>query len=170
MRLEDGRMAFLDYGNTVAMSPETIELQRRAVMAGVEGDGERFAGLASELGYVRNMDRLDRDAFLTQWLLLADWYVRDQEVTIDPDYVASVLAALIDPRAFDGAMKLVRQIKVPPEEIWVRRVETSVLAVLGQLRATRNWHRIMLETLGGEPATELGESERAFWKSRGREG
>ena len=56
-------------------------------------------------------------------------------------------------------MQLVRQLKLPPEEIWLRRVETSVLAVLGQLRAQRNWHRIMLESMGGEPATELGAAK-----------
>ena len=59
-----------------------------------------------------------------------------------------MISALIDPRAMEGALRLIRQLKVPPEEIWLRRVETSVLAVLGQLRATRNWHRIMLESLG----------------------
>jgi predicted unusual protein kinase regulating ubiquinone biosynthesis (AarF/ABC1/UbiB family) len=165
--LDDGRMAFLDFGNTVSMSRNTIELQRRAVMAGVEGDAAEFVRLASELGYVRDLDRIDRDALLTQWVMLADWYVSDRELRIDPDYVATVLAALVDPRAFDGALRLVRQIKVPPEEIWVRRVETSVLAVLGQLRAQRNWHRIMMETLGGEPATELGGLERAYWEGRG---
>ena len=65
--------------------------------------------------------------------------------------------SLVDPRAMEGAFRLVRQLKVPPEEIWLRRVETSVLAVLGQLRATRNWHRIMREIVFGDaPATELG--------------
>jgi predicted unusual protein kinase regulating ubiquinone biosynthesis (AarF/ABC1/UbiB family) len=165
--MDDGRMAFLDFGNTVAMSREIVELQRRAVMAGVSGDADRFTALASELGYVRSLDRIDRAALLTQWVMLADWYVHDRELRIDPDYVATVMAALIDPRAFDGALRLVRQIRVPPEEIWVRRVETSVLAVLGQLRAERNWHRIMMETLDGDPATELGALERSYWEGRG---
>src|SRR5581483_4839735 len=160
-------VAFLDFGNTVAMERGTVELQRRAVLAGVSGDAEEFVRLASELGYVRDLNRIDQEALLTQWVMLADWYVHDRELRIDPDYVASVLAALIDPRAFDGAMRLVRQIKVPPEEIWVRRVETSVLAVLGQLRAERNWHRIMMESLGGEPATSLGQAEAEFWGARG---
>jgi hypothetical protein len=63
----------------------------------------------------------------------------------------------------------VRQLKLPPEEIWLRRVETSVLAVLGQLRAERNWHRIMLEIVfGAEPRTELGVQEAEFWKARRR--
>ena len=81
----------------------------------------------------------------------------------------AIVETLIDPRAMEGALRLVRQLKVPPEEIWLRRVETSVLAVLGQLHARRNWHRIMLELqLGEEPVTELGELEAEFWRTRGR--
>jgi hypothetical protein len=165
--LEDGRMAFLDFGNTVEVPPMTLELQRLAMTAGLEGDADRFAEVASDLGYVRDLDRIDREALLAQWLLLADWYLKDRELRIDPDYVAGVLAALLDPRAFDGTVRLVRQMKVPPEEIWIRRVETSVLAVLGQLRAERNWHRVMMDVFGSEPATELGRLDHAFWDARG---
>jgi hypothetical protein len=47
-----------------------------------------------------------------------------------------------------------------------RRMESGVLAVLGQLEATRNWYRIGREWWFGEPpSTELGELERA-WADR----
>jgi predicted unusual protein kinase regulating ubiquinone biosynthesis (AarF/ABC1/UbiB family) len=165
--LDDGRIAFLDFGNSATISTEVLELRHRALSAAIEGDASRFGDLFSDLGYVRDLSKVDRDALLTQALLVGDWYLRDEELRIDPDYVAGIVAALIDPRAFDGALRLVRQIKIPREEIWLRRVETSVLAVLGQLRAKRNWHRIMLEWVGGEPATELGELERSYWAGRG---
>jgi hypothetical protein len=51
-------------------------------------------------------------------------------------------------------------------------MESGVLAVLGQLEATRNWYRIGREWWFGEPAsTELGELEAewaagAGWGSR----
>jgi ABC1 family protein len=166
--LDDGRMAFLDFGNTVAVGKDTLQRWRSAMLAAINNDLEAFTRTMDELGYVRNLNRLDREALLTQAMLVGDWYLRDEELRIDPDYVASVVAALIDPRAFDGAVKLVRQLKIPPEEIWLRRVETSVLAVLGQLRAARNWHRIMTEEITGEPATELGQLELEFWARRGR--
>jgi hypothetical protein len=48
-------------------------------------------------------------------------------------------------------------------------METGVLAVLAQLRAKRNWHRIMREWVyADEPATELGEEEWAYFESRGQ--
>jgi hypothetical protein len=43
-----------------------------------------------------------------------------------------------------------------------------VLAVLAQLRACRNWHRISREWIYGDPpATELGELEWAYFEQRG---
>src|SRR5438094_7785476 len=50
----------------------------------------------------------------------------------------------------------------------LRRMETGVLAVLGQLSATRNWCRIGREWwFADEPATELGNEECAYFASRG---
>jgi predicted unusual protein kinase regulating ubiquinone biosynthesis (AarF/ABC1/UbiB family) len=163
--MADGRMAFLDFGNTVEVGDR--ELMRQALVAASDGDADLFTRVAADLGYVRNLDRVDRELLLTQAMQVGDWYLRDQELRIDPEYVAGVVSSLIDPRAMEGSLRLARQQKLPPEEIWLRRVETSVLAVLGQLRATRNWHRIMLEASGGEPATELGRLGAEFWAARG---
>ena len=46
---------------------------------------------------------------------------------------------------------------LPADHIFGRRVEMLTLAVLGQLRANANWHRIAREWIyGDEPVTELG--------------
>lgn len=164
--LDDGRMAFLDFGNTAEVGDR--ELTQQALSAAVSGDAAAFVEAAASLGYVRNLARVDRELMLHQALALGDWYLHDRELQIDPDYVAGVLSALIDPRALEDSLRLVRQLKVPPEEIWLRRVETSVLAVLGQLRAKANWHRIMLDTrFGVEPQTELGRLDKEFWDAKG---
>lgn len=160
--LDDGRIAFLDFGNTAEVGHR--DQMKVALTAAIAGDAAAFTSAVSELGYVRSERRIDQELLLHQALTLGDWYMHDRELRIDPDYVAAVIAALVDPRAMEGAFRLVRQLKVPPEEIWLRRVETSVLAVLGQLRATRNWHRIMRELVfEEEPATELGRREAEFW-------
>ena len=40
----------------------------------------------------------------------------------------------------------------------------EALAVLGQLNATANWHRIVKEIVfGGPPGSQLGEQEAEFW-------
>ena len=78
----------------------------------------------------------------------------------------SVIAATTDPRS--EFFQLVRRENVPANELMGRRMETGVLAVLGQLEATRNWLRIGREWwFADEPATELGRDEWAYFESRG---
>ncbi|HEV3284449.1 MAG TPA: hypothetical protein VG010_09605, partial [Solirubrobacteraceae bacterium] len=62
--------------------------------------------------------------------------------------------------------KLERQLSIPPDALFSRRLETLTLGVLGQLETTANWHRVMGELLeGAEPASELGRQEAAFFGS-----
>ena len=56
---------------------------------------------------------------------------------------------------------------INPEHVIGRRLELLTLAVLGQLGARNNWHRIAREWMyGEEPVTELGRQEAAFFGSR----
>ena len=94
--LPGGRLAFLDFGNTVEVRQGDVGLA--ALKATVDSDADGLAEAASELGYVRDLDRLDREALLAQARALGDRYLVDRELRVDPDYVASVVAAMIDPR------------------------------------------------------------------------
>ena len=56
---------------------------------------------------------------------------------------------------------------LPPDHLFGRRLEMLTLAVLGQLRATANWHRIAREWIyGDDPVTELGAAEAEFYARR----
>ena len=50
------------------------------------------------------------------------------------------IAAVSDPRS--EFYDLMRRENLPANELMGRRMESGVLAVLGQLNATRNWYRI----------------------------
>jgi hypothetical protein len=53
---------------------------------------------------------------------------------------------------------------IKPEHLLGRRLGVLVLAVLGHLRASANWHRIAREWIFDEgPVTELGRQEAAFF-------
>jgi len=80
--------------------------------------------------------------------------------------VAKIIESTSDPRSeyFD----LMRRESLPAEELMGRRMETGVVAVLAQLRAKRNWHRIMREWVYADPPeTELGVAEWDYFESRG---
>ena len=56
-----------------------------------------------------------------------------------------------------------RQETLPPDHIFGRRVEMLTLAVLGQLGACGNWHRVAREWIYDDPPeTELGRAEAKF--------
>ena len=55
-----------------------------------------------------------------------------------------------------------------PEHLFGRRMELLTLAVLSQLRASANWHRIAREWMYGDPpVTELGREEAEFYGHAG---
>jgi hypothetical protein len=55
-----------------------------------------------------------------------------------------------------------------PEHLFGRRMELLTLAVLSQLRARANWHRIAREWMyDDDPLTELGREEAEFYARTG---
>jgi len=62
---------------------------------------------------------------------------------------------------------MMRRENVPANELMGRRMESGVLAVLGQLNATRNWCAIGKEWwFGEEPSTDLGREEWAYFAAK----
>jgi predicted unusual protein kinase regulating ubiquinone biosynthesis (AarF/ABC1/UbiB family) len=160
-----GPVAFLDFGMTKRLDPEQIRLEEAVVKARVDRDPERLREKLHDLGFLRNPKRVDAEQLMAHVDAVGGWYLEDGEREITPEYVMGVIAAISDPRSDFYA--LMRRENVPANELMGRRMEVGVLAVLGQLRAKRNWHRIAREWwFGDEPATELGRLEHDFWARR----
>jgi predicted unusual protein kinase regulating ubiquinone biosynthesis (AarF/ABC1/UbiB family) len=160
--LPDGRMAFLDFGLFKVMPRKLIELELETQRAGHEGNAQRLWEIWAEGGLLREPDRFRPDKLLSQFLDATWWYLTDEEIALGPEVATQVMIDMSDPRSEHfGQM---RHETLPPDHIFGRRVEMLTLAVLGQLRATNNWHRIAREGIyGDEPVTELGKQEAAFY-------
>ena len=64
--------------------------------------------------------------------------------------------------------QVMRRENIPADELMGRRMEIGLIAVLAQLGAKRNWHRIMREWIYGDaPETELGRQEWEYFETRG---
>jgi predicted unusual protein kinase regulating ubiquinone biosynthesis (AarF/ABC1/UbiB family) len=164
--LGDGRVAFLDFGMTKRLDLEQIELEIEVVKARVDNDPERLREKLHDLGFVKNPQRVDAERLMQHVDAVGGWYWEDVEKEITPEHVMSVISAISDPRS--DFFTLMRRENVPANELMGRRMEIGVLAVLGQLRARRNWHRIACEWWFHEsPSTELGEQDWQFWEERG---
>jgi predicted unusual protein kinase regulating ubiquinone biosynthesis (AarF/ABC1/UbiB family) len=165
--MEDGRVAFLDFGMTKKLDIEQIELEQAAVDAAGRKDPEALRAALHDLGFVKNPSKLDAERLMDHVMLVGGWYLEDREYAVSKRRVMKVIEATSDPRS--EYYSLMRKESVPAEELMGRRMETGVLAVLAQLGAKRNWHRIMREWVyADEPATELGEQEWEYFESRGQ--
>src|SRR3954463_13502553 len=164
--LEDGRVAFLDFGMTKQLDKEQIELEITAIEAVLDDSPDRLRAALGGLGFVRNPKRVDAERLMEHVKTVGGWYMRDEELTIDSELVMRAIAAVTDPRSefFD----MMRRENIPANELMGRRMESGVLAVLGQLNATRNWMRIGREWwFADDPATELGREEWAYFEAKG---
>jgi predicted unusual protein kinase regulating ubiquinone biosynthesis (AarF/ABC1/UbiB family) len=164
--LEDGRVAFLDFGMTKKLDPEQIELEQRAVDAASRRDPEALREALHDLGFIKNPSKLDAEHLMDHVMVVGGWYLEDRDYEVSSQRVMKVIESTSDPRS--EYYDLMRRESVPADELMGRRMETGVLAVLAQLRAKRNWHRIMREYVYADPpSTELGEQEWEYFESRG---
>ena len=164
--IDDGRVAFLDFGMTKRLTPEQIELEQRAVDAAGRDDPEALREALHDLGFVTNPNRVDAERLMKHVKMVGGWYLEDGEVQISPKRVMKMIEVTSDPRS--DFYDLVRRESLPADELMGRRMETGLLAVLAQLRATANWHRIMREWVYADPpSTILGEVEWRFFERRG---
>jgi predicted unusual protein kinase regulating ubiquinone biosynthesis (AarF/ABC1/UbiB family) len=160
--MADGRVAFLDFGMTKKLDAADLTAEREAIRLGMAGDGEGLRAQMARMGFFDpDDDKVSADAVLAHFRDVTRWYIEDREVTIDKAYAGKVLVDYGDPRS--EHWELMKRETLPAEAMLARRMEALTLAVLGQVGATANWHRIAREWLfGDEPSTELGRLEEGF--------
>jgi predicted unusual protein kinase regulating ubiquinone biosynthesis (AarF/ABC1/UbiB family) len=164
--MEDGRVAFLDFGMTKRLTTQQIQLEQRAMDAVGRNNPEALRQALHDLGFVADTSRVDAERLMEHVKMVGGWYMEDKETQITPRRVMKMIEVTSDPRSdfFD----LVRKESLPADELMGRRMETGLLAVLAQLRSRANWHRIMREWVYADPpSTILGEAEWRYFERRG---
>jgi predicted unusual protein kinase regulating ubiquinone biosynthesis (AarF/ABC1/UbiB family) len=165
--LADGRVAFLDFGLFKRMDAEPVELELACQRAVAEGDAATLHELLASSGFLPEPERVDPEhllAFITDAIW---WYTTaDESVQLTPDIATQVMIESSDPRS--SHFREMRHQDMRPEHLFGRRMEMLTLAVLSQLRARANWHRIAREWMyGEEPVTDLGREEAEFYGRSG---
>jgi hypothetical protein len=160
---EDGRVAFLDFGLFKRMEREPVELELACQRAVVEGDAATLHELLARSGFLPEPEKVDPDHLLAFIRDAIWWYTTaDETVTLTPEIATHVMIESSDPRS--SHFREMRHQDMRPEHLFGRRMEMLTLAVLSQLRASANWHRIAREWMyGDEPVTELGRAEAEFY-------
>jgi predicted unusual protein kinase regulating ubiquinone biosynthesis (AarF/ABC1/UbiB family) len=165
--LADGRVAFLDFGLFKRMDRAPVELELACQRAVVEGDAQTLHTLLAESGFLPEPERVDRDHLLAFIEDAIWWYTTaDEPVLLKPEIATEVMIESSDPRS--SHFREMRHQTIQPEHLFGRRMEMLTLAVLSQLRARANWHRIAREWMYGDPpVTELGREEEEFYEGTG---
>jgi predicted unusual protein kinase regulating ubiquinone biosynthesis (AarF/ABC1/UbiB family) len=164
--MPDGRVAFLDFGLFKRMDAADVELELACQRAVVEGDPPTLHRLLAQGGFLPQPEKVDPEHLMAFVHDAIWWYTTDEEVALTPEIATEVMIESSDPRS--PYFREMRHQDMRPEHLFGRRMELLTLAVLGQLRARANWHRIAREWIyGDEPVTELGRQEGDFYARLG---
>ncbi|MDX6670248.1 MAG: hypothetical protein QOI91_611 [Solirubrobacteraceae bacterium] len=160
--MPDGRLAFLDFGLFKRMDAADVELELAVQRAVVEDDGDAVHRLLAEAGFLPHPERVDPGMLMDYVRDSIWWYTTDEEIELTSEIATTVMIEASDPRS--SHFRQMRHQDMRPEHLFGRRMELLTLAVLGQLHATANWHRIAREWMyEDEPATEMGRLEADFY-------
>jgi predicted unusual protein kinase regulating ubiquinone biosynthesis (AarF/ABC1/UbiB family) len=160
---DDGRVAFMDFGLFKRLEREPVELELACQRAVAEGDAVTLHEILAQSGFLPEPDRVDPQHLL-EFITDAIWWytTADEPVTLTPEIATQVMIESSDPRS--SHFREMRHQDMRPEHLFGRRMEVLTLAVLSQLRARANWHRIAREWMyGDDPVSELGRAEAEFY-------
>ncbi|HEY1777794.1 MAG TPA: AarF/ABC1/UbiB kinase family protein [Solirubrobacteraceae bacterium] len=165
MLLADGRVAFIDFGLYKRLPARIAEYELETARLGITKQGEALIAHLHAGGFLPEPDRYTPEQILQQFEDVTWWYTVDGVVELTPEIATQVVIDMSDPRSRHYAQ--MRHENLPADHLFGRRTETLTLAVMSQLRAKGNWHRIAREWVFDDPpSTELGREEAAFYGTK----
>ncbi len=156
------RVTFLDFGLTKRLSAAARDHELAIVRAAaLQPDHAALRRASVAAGYFPADCPLTDEQIAAFVSVLVRHLVDDRPVTITPARASETVRTYLfkgDEFAYVNEWG-----SIPREAVILQRITVGLLAILGSLNATANWHRVALELLdGAPPTTELGERE-ADW-------
>jgi len=155
-----GEVVFFDFGCVKHFPDPMMGPWRRLVLAHLDGQVSRFRELARQLGFIGDDSAVDGELLYDYFAYFYEPFASDRVYTFTPEYNARSLGMVFRPSGRFAGMS--RQLNMPPDFVFVNRIQWGVYSILCALGAEGNWHRIHREYLCGDPpTTELGGLDRA---------
>jgi len=159
----DGRVTFVDFGLAKRYTPEEVELFQSLIEALVlDRDLPRFRRVLETNNILKSAEISDADVG-EYFGHFYEFVLEDREVAFTPEYASETVRRMFD--VSSPYAHVAKSSNVPPAFVVTQRINLGLHAVLGRLRAQRNWRRIAFELwpfVDGPPSTPMGEAE-ARW-------
>ncbi len=160
--LDDGRVAFLDFGFFKTMADAEVRHLVQTTRATYDGDADGLLAIVAELGALPPDPRLAQP-FLENYEAIFGWLMVEEPLRVDVTQTADMMRRYTQMRGQDGF----DQLTLPAEHFVLMRSVMLVIGLLGQLEAQNTWFDIAREWLFGDaPVTGLGREEEAFFGTR----
>jgi predicted unusual protein kinase regulating ubiquinone biosynthesis (AarF/ABC1/UbiB family) len=160
--LDDGRVAFVDFGFFKRLSDAEVAQLIASTRATYEHDAEALFEVISGLGALPE-DRRLAQPFLENYQMIFGWLLVDERVTVDASVTGAMMRSYNSMRRSDGFESLT----LPAEHFVLMRSVMLLIGLLGQLRASGTWLDVAREwLLGDPPVTELGKLEAEYFADR----
>jgi predicted unusual protein kinase regulating ubiquinone biosynthesis (AarF/ABC1/UbiB family) len=158
----DGSVTFLDYGLVKRWSPgEWERLQPTLDAVIVHRDPEMLVSAMGTSGFLRPNHGLDAEHVFDYVSSPYVPYLTD-EFTFTRQWMIDTIAKIFDVNGPHA--DVIENLNMPPSFVILDRVVWGVNAILGKLEVGGPFRAMLLEYVdGGEPATDLGAAEAAWW-------
>ncbi len=164
-----GKVTFLDFGLVKRYTPTEVHLFQSLIESFVlDHDVTRFRHTL-EANDVLKPSEISDDDVREYFGHFYEFVLEDREIAFTPEYASETVRRMFD--VSSPYAHVAKSSNVPPAFVVTQRINLGLHAVLGQLRARRNWRRIAFELwpfVEGEPSTPMGEAEAAWLESHAR--
>jgi predicted unusual protein kinase regulating ubiquinone biosynthesis (AarF/ABC1/UbiB family) len=163
-----GHVTFLDFGLVKRYSPEEVDMFAGLIQYFViERDVQKFRK-ALEAHNVLRVSDLSDDDVAEYFGHFYEFVMEDRQLEFTPEYASETVRRMFD--VSSPYAKVAKESNVPPAFVITQRINLGLHALLGRLRAERNWRRIAFELwpfVDGEPSTPMGVVEAEWMRARG---
>lgn len=164
-----GKVTFLDFGLVKRYTPAEVHLFQSLIETFViDHDVPRFRHIL-EANDVLKPSTISDDDVRAYFGHFYEFVLEDREIAFTPEYASETVRRMFD--VSSPYAHVAKSSNVPPAFVVTQRINLGLHAVLGQLRAKRNWRRIAFELwpfVDGDPSTPMGEAEAAWLETHAR--
>jgi predicted unusual protein kinase regulating ubiquinone biosynthesis (AarF/ABC1/UbiB family) len=160
--MEDGCVAFVDYGCVTDFSEATLQGFRRVVRALIDGNRDEWRAAVEAIGILRPGAPFGVEELYDHM----HWYwapILEERVTYTPELTGEMIRRNAQTTGTGGQIN--RWCNVPEGMVFLTRINFGLAGVMSSIRAEGPWRGIIEEYVNGrEPVTELGRLSRAATK------